>query len=198
MGRAKQAASLRALLPRRASHNPDSLVRPTHCGVGRAPSANVHTPAATAAAQPLDEPPQKRPGSCGLRAVPCARLSPVMPTPTSCRLALPSRTAPAARSAATAGASPRTARSVPSCGRTEPFFIVHDALSLQQSCTFVQTGSCRRAQLGQMSGTPLTDGRATQHHAGLHHRQCTVLGMLCLRQQHSCRSMGLSRQGMRT
>ena len=37
----------------------------------RAPRAKGQTPAATAAAQPLEEPPQKRAGSCGLRAVPC-------------------------------------------------------------------------------------------------------------------------------
>ena len=85
---------------------------------GDAPIAKTHMPAATAAAQPLEEPPQNRVGSCGLRAVPCARFRPVMPTPTSCRFALPSSTAPTARSAATAGASPRTSRWAPSCTGT--------------------------------------------------------------------------------
>jgi hypothetical protein len=74
------------------------------------PRAKAATPAATAAAEPEEEPPAWRAGSCGLRGVPQCGLRPVMPTPTSWQLALPSRMAPAARRAATQGASPATGR----------------------------------------------------------------------------------------
>ena len=53
--------------------------------------------------------------SYGLRGVPCRTFSPVMPTPTSCRFALPISSAPAARSSATAGVSATAARRVCSC-----------------------------------------------------------------------------------
>ena len=70
------------------------------------PRAKAASPAATAAADPDDDPPAKRPVSCGFTGVPQIGFKPVMPTPASWQLALPSRTAPAALSAATAGASP--------------------------------------------------------------------------------------------
>ena len=72
------------------------------------PSANAATPAATAAADPDEEPPACLAKSWGLRAVPQWGLRPVMPTPASWQLLLPSSSAPAARSAAAAGQSART------------------------------------------------------------------------------------------
>src|SRR5690606_18998268 len=64
-------------------------------------------PAATALAEPLDDPPHQRAGSCGLRAVPWCGLMPVVPAPISCRLDLPITTAPAALRRATTQASAR-------------------------------------------------------------------------------------------
>src|SRR5687768_6465178 len=54
-------------------------------------------PAATAAADPLEEPPVMREGSWGLRGEPWWGLMPVTPRPASCMLVLPTRRAPAAR-----------------------------------------------------------------------------------------------------
>lgn len=58
-------------------------------------------PAATSAALPELLPPVWWAGLCGLRAVPVARLSPVVPSPISCSVALPTSSAPASCSAST-------------------------------------------------------------------------------------------------
>ena len=62
-------------------------------------------PAATLAADPPLDPPGDRDGSCGLRAGPNAESSFVVPNANSCRLVLPTNTAPAWRRCATVGAS---------------------------------------------------------------------------------------------
>ncbi len=69
------------------------------------PSASGTYPAATAAAEPDDEPPVIRVGSCGLRAGPVAETSPVGPCANSWVCSFATTTAPAARNRATAGAS---------------------------------------------------------------------------------------------
>ncbi len=68
------------------------------------PSARSHNPAASAAAEPLEEPPVVRPGRVGLWHMPCHWLSPSTPQANSVRLVLPTRIAPASsnRCAATA------------------------------------------------------------------------------------------------
>jgi len=70
-----------------------------------APSAIGQSPEATAAAEPLEEPPVARAGSYGFRAAPWCGLSPVTPIPISCMFALPISRAPALRSRATVEAS---------------------------------------------------------------------------------------------
>ena len=60
------------------------------------PSANGTSPAATAAALPLDEPPGVREGSQGLRVGPKAECSPEEPMANSSMLVTASGTAPAA------------------------------------------------------------------------------------------------------
>src|SRR5919204_5889708 len=61
------------------------------------PSAHVAMPLATAAADPLDEPPGTRSGSHGFRVAPYAEFSPDEPMANSSQFVLPTRTAPAAR-----------------------------------------------------------------------------------------------------
>jgi len=61
----------------------------------------------TAAAEPPEEPPGTRSGSHGLRTAPKAVSSLVVPKANSCRLVLPTSTAPAFRSRAVTGASVR-------------------------------------------------------------------------------------------
>jgi len=60
------------------------------------PSAAKHMPAATAAAEPDDDPPVMCAGSRGLRAAGQAPITPLPPYAISWRLSLPSSTAPAA------------------------------------------------------------------------------------------------------
>jgi hypothetical protein len=72
-----------------------------------APMAMGATPAATAAALALDEPPVMRPRSQGLRAAPQWGLSPMGLMPISFMFALPTITAPAARRRALMDASAR-------------------------------------------------------------------------------------------
>jgi hypothetical protein len=69
------------------------------------PMASGTCPAATAAADPLDEPPGRTLGSRGLRTGPAAEMRPVAPKPSSWRLVLPTITAPASRSSVTRSAS---------------------------------------------------------------------------------------------
>src|SRR5829696_3506931 len=69
------------------------------------PSASGANPAATAAADPPDEPPGTRVRSCGLRVGPNAEFSVELPMANSSRLVLPMATAPAAVSLATTVAS---------------------------------------------------------------------------------------------
>ena len=69
------------------------------------PSVASAMPAATLTADPPLEPPGDRDGSCGLRAGPNAESSLVVPNANSCRFVLPTKTAPAWRRCAIAGAS---------------------------------------------------------------------------------------------
>ena len=69
------------------------------------PSARSASPAATAAADPPEEPPGTRETSRGLRVGPKAEFSVVVPMPNSSMLVLPLISAPAARTSATAWAS---------------------------------------------------------------------------------------------
>ena len=70
-----------------------------------APMAIGTSPAATAAAEPAEDPPVACPGSQGLRTNPVIGFMPVTPRPISCMLALPTSSAPAARRRATTVAS---------------------------------------------------------------------------------------------
>ena len=81
------------------------------------PSATSASPATTATAEPLEDPPGIRAGSSGLTGVPNHRLVPSGSIASSCRFVLPTIRAPAARAparhaaSAVAGAAPRpTAR----------------------------------------------------------------------------------------
>src|SRR5580692_2394743 len=65
------------------------------------PSATVVNPAATAAAEPPDDPPGTRDRSRGLWVGPVAEFSVEDPMANSSRLVLPTTTAPAARSRST-------------------------------------------------------------------------------------------------
>jgi hypothetical protein len=69
------------------------------------PSAARHDRAATAAAEPPDDPPGTRVPSQGLRVVPSAEFSVDDPIANSSQLSLPTTTAPAARSRAVTVAS---------------------------------------------------------------------------------------------
>jgi hypothetical protein len=69
------------------------------------PSAMGTIPAATAAADPPDDPPGTRDQSCGLRVGPKALNSVVDPMPNSSRLVFPTITARGARTRPTAVAS---------------------------------------------------------------------------------------------
>ena len=69
------------------------------------PIAQSHIPAATATAEPPEEPPATRDGSRGLRTVPKCGLTLVTPYANSCRLVLPTILQPARRIRATTGAS---------------------------------------------------------------------------------------------
>lgn len=62
------------------------------------PRAKSTRPAATATAEPLEDPPGTRPGARGLTGVPAQRLIPVTPNASSCRFVLPTIRQPAARS----------------------------------------------------------------------------------------------------
>ena len=69
------------------------------------PSASGANPAATAAAEPPDDPPGTRDRSWGLRVGPKAEFSVELPMANSSRLVLPTTTAPAAASRSTTVAS---------------------------------------------------------------------------------------------
>ena len=69
------------------------------------PSAARHSPAATAAAEPPEEPPGIVAGSQGLRVAPKAEFSVEEPIANSSRFVLPRKTAPAARRRSTTAAS---------------------------------------------------------------------------------------------
>src|SRR5579859_988946 len=69
------------------------------------PIAQSHIPHATATAEPPDEPPATRVGSCGLSTSPWCGLVEVTPYANSCRLVLPATTDPKDRSRWTTGAS---------------------------------------------------------------------------------------------
>ena len=66
------------------------------------PSAVSQSPAATAAAEPDDEPPGTRPGARTFTGVPSKAFSPRMPSETSSVMVLPIRVAPASSSVWTA------------------------------------------------------------------------------------------------
>src|SRR5579863_3329036 len=90
--------------------------------------------AATAAADPLDEPPGSRRGSSGLTGVPKAALIPVIPYASSCRLVLPAnRACPAAiaaRSPARQAASRSAGRAWSATGR-EAAVVGRPAMSMR-------------------------------------------------------------------
>src|SRR5579859_2399307 len=92
------------------------------------------SPAATAVAEPLDEPPGIRRGSSGLTGVPKAALIPVIPYASSCRLVLPAnRACPAAiaaRSPARQAASRAAGRALSATGR-EPAVVGRPAMSMR-------------------------------------------------------------------
>lgn len=67
--------------------------------------------AAVAAADPPDDPPATRVGSAGLRVAPTCGFTVVTPNASSCRLSLPSRTAPASASRVATAASALGTRS---------------------------------------------------------------------------------------
>jgi hypothetical protein len=69
------------------------------------PSARSASPAATAAADPPEEPPGTRSGSWGFRVGPNSDVSVVVPIPNSSMLALPTTVAPASSSRSTTVAS---------------------------------------------------------------------------------------------
>src|SRR6185437_621911 len=69
------------------------------------PRATSASPAATATAEPLDDPPGSRPGSSGCTGVPDHAFTPLADQHSSVRLVLPTIRAPARRAAATTGAS---------------------------------------------------------------------------------------------
>src|SRR5689334_21890499 len=69
------------------------------------PRATSASPAATATAEPLDDPPGSRPGSSGFIGVPDHEFTPLADQHSSVRLVLPTIRAPARRAAATTGAS---------------------------------------------------------------------------------------------
>src|SRR6478735_2749999 len=69
------------------------------------PRATSASPAATATAEPLDDPPGSRPGSSGFTGVPDHEFTPLADQHSSVRLVLPTIRAPARRAAATTGAS---------------------------------------------------------------------------------------------
>src|SRR5688500_9411783 len=69
------------------------------------PTVPSDMPVATAIAEPPLEPPGERDGSCGFLAGPKPESSVVVPKANSCRLVLPTNTAPASRSCRVTGAS---------------------------------------------------------------------------------------------
>jgi hypothetical protein len=88
------------------------------------PRASGTTPVATATAEPPEDPPAERLGSCGLRTGPKTGLLLVIPSASSCRLVLPTTAAPAARRHPTAcwsrpGRDARSAGVPPLVGRSE-------------------------------------------------------------------------------
>ena len=85
-------------------------------------------PAATLAADPPLDPPGDRAGSCGLRAGPNAESSLVVPNANSCRFVFPTKTAPAWRRCAMAGAS----RSATCPSRTRDAAVVGSAADIEQ------------------------------------------------------------------
>ena len=100
------------------------------------PSASGTMLAATAAADPLDEPPGVCAGSCGFRVLPGVRVANSVVT------VLPMMTAPAARSSDTTEASRDGVR--PACS-TEPFSVGMSAVSMM---SLMPTGTPCRAPTG--------------------------------------------------
>src|SRR6266542_250318 len=100
------------------------------------PSASGTMPAATAAADPLDDPPGVCPGLCGFRVLPGWRVANSVVT------VLPMMTAPAPRSIATTLASRAGVR--PAC-RTDPFSVGISAVSMM---SLIPTGTPCRAPIG--------------------------------------------------
>jgi hypothetical protein len=87
------------ILPNIAGTRPDPAVS--------VPRANGTIPAATAQAEPEDEPPGTRAGSNTLRGTPYGLRTPTSPVANWSRLVLPSNTAPASSRRCTAGACTR-------------------------------------------------------------------------------------------
>ncbi len=111
------------------------------------PSAMSAKPAATAAPEPPLEPPGVRAGSQALPVRPKCGFSVVMPQANSCVFALPITSAPAARSAATTGAS----RSGSRRKKPEPARVGKPATSIRSLTASVRPCSGPRAPGGSAS-----------------------------------------------
>ena len=101
------------------------------------PSDSGTIPAATAAADPLEEPPGVCPGLCGFRVLPAVRVANSVVT------VLPMITAPAARSRSTTAASREGVR--PACS-TDPFSVGISAVSMM---SFNPTGTPCNPPMGR-------------------------------------------------
>ncbi len=111
------------------------------------PSAMSARPAATAAADPPLEPPAMRDASQGFAVRPKCGLTVVMPQANSWVLVLPTTSAPAARSAATAGAS----RSGSRRKNDEPARVGSPATSIMSLTPSARPCSGPRAPAGRAS-----------------------------------------------
>jgi hypothetical protein len=101
------------------------------------PSESGTIPAATAAAEPLDDPPGVCAGLCGFRVLPAVRVANSVVT------VLPMITAPAARSRSTTAASREGVR--PACN-TDPFSVGMSPVSMM---SFSPTGTPCSSPVGR-------------------------------------------------
>src|SRR6266567_6225721 len=116
------------------------------------PRATSASPAATATAEPLDDPPGSRPGSSGLAGVPDHGFTPLADQHSSVRLVLPTIRAPARRAAATTGAS-RSAGPACSAIAWQPAVVGRPSTSMQSltASRGPSPGASRRTiQVGSM------------------------------------------------
>ena len=117
------------------------------------PRATSASPAATATAEPLDDPPGSRRGSAGFTGVPDQGFTPLADQHSSVRLVLPTIRAPARRAAATTGAS-RSAGTACSAITWQPTVVGRPSTSMQSltASRGPSPGASRRTiQVGSMS-----------------------------------------------